>query len=210
MALIDVVKEITSGYEVEESSFCGLGFGKGQILNLKENVTQELFTDMFAKICKIFGFPSYVHFFYGYIWQKDGEILAYNLYEKQYHYDVVTIFILKRMPLGKKVKFEEYAKLDGLVRETLSEHELIYNNFLHYDYIDGAYTIWGVNAKTVCLVTIKKNSLKFYCSKKEPYENGMTQVVPHYSQKKHITLRNLDTVQQALEDCLNFEQKDEL
>ena len=205
MALIDIVQEITSGYELETSSFSGFfGLGRGKIVNLKEDVTQELFLNMFAKICKKFGLPSYVHSFYGYIWQKDGEILAYNLYEKQYNYDVIAFFIFKRMPLGKKLTYEEDAKLNGAVKEILAKHELNYDNFVHY--VDRKYMMWGENAETQILLILHKKSMEFYCSKKEPYENGLTRVVPHYSCKKRINLSDLSAVQQALEDCLNVEE----
>lgn len=76
---MEIVQELANGYEFETSSWVRLfGYVKGKMINLKEDITDELFSNIFTKICELLGTPVYVHSYYGYIWKVNGEIFAYN------------------------------------------------------------------------------------------------------------------------------------
>lgn len=204
MALTDIVQQIINGHEFEVSTYGGvLGFAKGKIINLNDDVTDELFSNLFTKICELLGTPIYVHSYYGYIWKVNGEVLAYNIYEKNYHYDVVAFYILNKMPMGKKLKYNEYVQIDEVVKQVFTEHNLNSTSFVHY--IDRKFMFWGDSANEQSLLILKNYSLEFYRSKKEPYKDGMTRVVPYYSRKEHISLRDISKLKRTLHKCFIVE-----
>lgn len=200
MSLTEIVQQLTNGYEIETSSLGGLlSFVKGKMIHLKAAVTNELFSNIFMKICGLLGTPVYVHSYYGYIWKADDKIFAYNLYEKELHNeDFITFFILNTL-IGKKLKYSEYDKIDKVVKQVFSDHNLNSDDYVHY--IDRSFMYRGESTDMQYLLIIKPHSLSFYCSKKEPYKEGLTKVVPHYFRKEQISLSDLSTVKSIIQKC---------
>lgn len=204
MTLTDTVQQIINGHEFEVSTYRGLlGSVKNKVINLKEDVTDELFSSLFTKICGLLGTPIYVHSYYGYIWKVNDEVLAYHVYEKNYHYEVVAFFILNKMPMGKKLKYSEYVQIDEVVKQVFAEHHLNSNNFIHY--IDGEFMFWGESADESDLLILKPRSSKFYRWKKEPYKEGTTSITPWYSRREHLSMRHISKVKDALQKCFVME-----
>lgn len=46
------------------------------------------------------------------------------------------------MPIGKKLKYGEYAQINEVVKHVFSEHNLNRNNIVHY--IDRKYCFWAI------------------------------------------------------------------
>lgn len=204
MALTDTVQKIIDGHEFEVSAHRGsLGFIKGKMIHLKEDVTNELFSNFFTKICELLGAPMYVHSSYGYIWKVNGEVLSYRLYEKNYHYEVIAFYILNRLPVGKKLKYHEYVQIDEMVKQVFAEHNLISTDFVHY--ADRKFMFLGGNTDEQILLILKPHFLEFYCSKKEPYKDGMTKVVPCYSRKEPVSFMDISKLKRTLCNCFKAE-----
>ena len=206
MALIEIVHEILKEYDFEmKRNRVFLGFGNGKKITLKNNVTEKEFFDLFSKICELLGAPNFVHSYYGFIWKSNGEFLALNIIEESYGCDVTSLFLFRKMPIGRKVTYHDYNQIEEFVKQTFSDHDLNCSRFVHY--CDGKFIYLGDSPNTQCFVILKKHKMEFYCSSKKSFGDGMTSVVPRYSRKEKISLRDLSTIQQALQNCFNVDSR---
>ncbi len=200
MALLEIVQKILNEYEYEIApSRVFLGFSNGKKIKLKKDITEEQFFDLFSNICERLGVPIYVHSYYGFIWKKNGEFLSLNTIEESYGCNVTAIFVLSRMPIGKKVNYNEYAQIEGIVKQVFSNHNLNCNRFVHYH--DEKFIFVGDSTETECILILKKHFLEFYYSKKEPLGNGMERIIPRYTRKENISLNDLSNVKSTLQNC---------
>ena len=200
MAFIETVQEIVSGYSFEVAAYRGLfGIRKGKRIEIKEEVTAERFSDLFAKLSQSLGSPIFVHSYYGFLWEKDGECLALNTVEKSYEVQVSTIFVLRKIPIGKKLPYAQYAQIEKGIQQVFGEQKLAVDPFVHYR--GGQISCFGNNDETQCLLVLKPRSLAFYCFSKEPLGEGMMRMVPRYARTERISLQDGSTVREALRNC---------
>lgn len=199
MALIDIAYDILTEYKYEVvSNRVFFGFSNGKRIKLKNNITVEQFFNLFSKICEFLGVPIYVHSNYGFIWKNNSEYLALNTIEEYYGNDVTSVFVFSKMPIGKKLNYNDYAQIKEIVKQVFYEHNLNCSDFV---YSDKRFTIIGESTETQCLLILKQHSLEFYFSSKESLSNGMTKVMPRYSRKENISLSDISTVKQTLQKC---------
>lgn len=200
MAMMEIAKEIVRGREFEVTS-CSLifGIGKGEMIKLKEDFSPEEFSAAFSDLCGKLGEPKFVHSSDGYIWEKDGEVLVLTTIQKSYECEVLAFIVYKKMPIGKKIGYEEYKQIVATVKEVFSEHGLDSKDFIHYR--GGKFTFWELNDNVQVLLVLKQNALEFYYSTKEQSEYGFQRVVPRYVRKERISLKDLSTVKRALNSC---------
>ncbi len=200
MSLIEIAQEILKEYEYEVAPYCAfLGFFKGKKIKLKKDVTEEQFFDLFSNICEMLGDPCYVHSYYGFIWEKDGEIFSLNTIEESYGCIVTAIFVISRMPIGKKINYNEYAQIEEIVKQVFSVHNLNYNCLPHYH--DAKFIFVGEGTEKTCLLILKQHSLEFYYSEKEQLGGGRTRIIPRYSRRENISLSDLSKVKILLQNC---------
>lgn len=203
MTSAETIGEIIEGYETETSSLGGIfSFVKGKAIALKAKVTEERFSTLFEKACRILGAPAYVHSYYGYLWAANGKVLGYNLYEKNYNDEAMVFFILNRMPYGKKWEYREYVQTDETVKEVFAEHDVCARGFIHYT--AGEFMILGDRADAEYAITLKPRSLEFYCSSKESC-GELTKIVPRCFRKEAVSCKDLSGLKSALRRC--FEEK---
>ena len=204
MALIDIAYDILNGYEFEVAPnrvfFC---LSNGKKIKLKNNITVEQFFNLFSKISESLGAPVCVHSYYGFIWENNGEFLALNTIEENYGCDVTSVFVFSKMPIGKKMNYDDYTQIEEIVKQVFSDHKLNCSRFVHY--CDRKFTILGDSTETQCLLILKQHSLEFYCSSKESMGNGMTRVTPSYSRKEKISLSDKSTIKQTLQNCFEVD-----
>ena len=190
MTLLDRIQKIINDCEIKseyEISSVGVLLNKRRKIKLNEPITQELFCDLFKKTCDEFGsLPTHVDSYYGYIWTIGTEYLSYNVIEEYYNCDFIVFFIFNKMPMGKKLEFQEYVRIDGTVRLVLSEHDFAYDNYLHY--FGNSFRFIADNDTKEYLLTVTKRSLVIHCLKKEPIGDRMTKMIPQYTKKEKIKL----------------------
>lgn len=200
MALFEIIQKIIDKSEYDISPIRGFfGLNKGKKIKLKAKATQELFSDIFQKICKILGSPIYVHTYYGYMWEKNGEFLSYNIIEEYYQDETIDFFLFNRFPSGKKLNYQDYIQKVETIKQVFADHNLACNDYINY--FDNGLIFLGNNNETQCLILIKRRSLFFYYSQKEPLENGMTKLIPCYTRKKRIVFSDTVTIKRAAENC---------
>lgn len=204
MSLFDIMQNVLKKYEYEVSATREfLVLKKGRNIKLKAQVTQELFLNIFEGIKAILGSPVYVHTHYGYVWERSGEYLAYNIFEEGYNYEVIRLYFFNKLPSGQKLKYQDYEQIVGAVKEVFAEHNLKSNNFISY--IDNTFIFLGENNNTMCIISIKRRSLSFGYSKKEPISDGMTRMIPQYTRKKVILSYDPATIGSLIQSCFDKE-----
>lgn len=200
MALIDVACKVLKEYEFEVApNRVFLGFSNGKKIKLKIDITVEQFFNLFSKISELLGVPVCVHSYYGFIWKNNGEYLALNTIEESYGCDVTSVFVFNKMPIGKKLNYDNYTQIEEIVKQVFSDHNLNCDRFVHYG--NKRLMFLGDNAETQCLLILKRHSLEFYCSSKEPLDDKRTRVIPRYSRKEKISLSEISTIKQSLQNC---------
>ena len=195
MVLMEIAQQILNEYEFEVN---------GKKIKIKSDLTEELFFNVFSKICKLLSVPTYVHSYYGFIWEKNNEFLALNTVEESYGCDAITVFVFSKMPIGKKLNYNEYAQIEKVVNQVFHDHSLNCDSFVHY--CDRKFTFFGDSAEMQCLLILKQNSLEFCCSTKQPLSDGMARLVPRYSRKENISLSELSVLKQKIQNCFNIKQ----
>lgn len=179
------------GFEVSASN--------KNVLLLKRTSTIELFNDIFIKLSNTFGDPEFVHSFYGFMWKYENEFLAYNISEPKYGHDVITFYIIKKIPLGKKINYEFYIKIVDAVKQELRDQNLDCESYIHYN-SDKAFTFFAKNNSARCIIMIKHRTLSFYYSKQTD-AIGSKSIV---RKKLKIKLQNIVSIQNSLLRCFEL------
>lgn len=200
MSLSDAVEEIIDGYTYKTAAERGiLGRKKGKKIVLREECTQQLFSDLFQKTCAALGDPVSVHSYYGFVWEKEGEALACNMIERYPGYDAIEYFLFRKVPSGRKISYREYVQIVGAVRRVFAAHGFSWGESACY--FDDEFFFLGNGPSKDCFLNIKRHSLFFSVSTKEPLREGMVRVVSVYKKKVKILLRDAATVERMTESC---------
>ena len=202
MALIEVAKKILNEYDYKFEVLphrAFLRFGKGKKIEIKKQFTEEQFFKVFSRFNELLGSPICVHSYYGFIWEKNGEFIAFNTIEENYGCDITAIFVLSKIPFGKNVSFNEYSQIEEIVKQVFLERNLNCNRFMHY--CDGNFSFFGDSDDLQYLLILKQKSLEFYCSTKEPMEDGKVKMMPLYFRKERILLSDLPNLSDIIQKC---------
>lgn len=198
MELNDKMQDILKGYDYEIANCKILFFNtKDKIIRLKKD-EPELFSELFNRMCAQFGSPVYVDAYYGFIWQADDKVLTLNSIEESYNHTVTTVYVLSKIPLGRKMKYAEYSRIEETVKQVFSDNNVDYCPFARF--FGGKIVFFGTNDGCQCMLAIKQRYLEFYYSVKEPFGDGI-RLIPRYVKKESITLSDLSTVKEALINC---------
>ena len=198
MELTEKLHDILKGYEYEIGNRKLLFFNtKDKIIKLKKD-EPELFSELFNRMCAQFGSPDYVDAYYGFIWQADGKVITLNSIEENYNYTVTTVYVLRKIPLGRKMKYSEYSRIEETVKQVFSDNNVDYCPFATL--FGGRIVVFGTNDECQCMLAIKKRYLEFYYSVKEPFGDAF-RLIPRYARKENISLSDLSTVKEALKNC---------
>ena len=151
----------------------------------------------------VFGEPSYVHSFYGYIWILEDGVLSFAA-EDFYNYFEVSALFLDKVPFGKKIKYEEYKKVIDTVDSTFASFGyVVESNHLGY-YNSIGFVFWGRKQNDGCYIFLKEHSMNFYSFKYEEIEN-VQKVCPQRHKKKRVNVKNTASIKTAIISCFNEE-----
>lgn len=196
MDLFELAVNIVGESEFEVSSVRG---GRGKAIKLKEQVLSERFSAMIENIRETLGCPSFVHTYYGFIWEKDGKFLAFNAIEEYYNYEVISFFVFDKLPRGKKLNYRDYVQIVEAVGEVFSKRNLVFNDFIHYH--DNTFCFLADSREEQCILTIKRRSLFFGYCQKEYSDDGTIRMIPRYSKNKALLSWNPQTIRNAVQSC---------
>ena len=205
MTVSEITQNIIGKHDFEivpERYFVGIK--KGTKIRINEDSTNELFAELYDRVCQAYGTPSFVHSYYGFIWERDGKYLALATIEENYQYEVIDLFIFNRLPRGKKLRYQDYADIVQAVKQVCQNNNLTFNSYLHYH--DKTFYFMPENDETFCLIMIKPHSLFFALSQKEHMEDGATKVIPGYTRRKILMGNGVSTIKKAVEDCFVAEK----
>lgn len=161
----------------------------------------EKFTLIFEQMKTVFGEPSYVHSFYGYIWILEDGVLSFAA-EDFYNYFEVSALFLDKVPFGKKIKYEEYKKVIDTVDSFFASFGyVVESNHLGY-YNSIGFVFWGRKQNDGCYIFLKEHSMNFYSFKYEEIENGQ-KVYPQRHKKKRVNVKNTASIKTAIISCFN-------
>lgn len=200
MTTPEIMQNIIGDHDVEvvpERGFVGIK--KGTKIRIKEQLLNELFAELYDKTCETYGRPIFVHSYYGYIWKKDGEYIALTVIEENYHYEVITFFILDKLPRGKKLSYTDYSQIVQTVKGIFAEHNLTIKEYLHYH--DKTFYFMPENDEAHCILMINPHSLFFALSKKENMQDGATKIIPRFTRKKILPTNSASEIKRAVEAC---------
>lgn len=205
MSLSEIARDVIGGCEYETSPVRGLfGGEKGTKIKINEAYTPELFDSIFRDLCERLGNPIYVHSYYGFVWKKEGEFLAYNFIEEYCHGDAIDLFLFRKLPCGKKLTYAYYTQVVQTVKETFAERGFSCNGDRFYNF-DHTFYFFGDQKERQCLLSLKGSSLFFSCMRKEPIDGCMTRMVPLYTRKKRILSGDPTAVRRAVQGCFEEE-----
>ena len=201
MSLLEWSQTLLNGYQYKTKHICSiLNTNKGLKIELTEKYKPSRFEELFTKIFESFDAPVYVHSYYGYIWEKNGEYLALNVIEEYYQIDTIVLYLFNKLPKGNKLTYIDYTEMVDNVKHVLANHQLsICEQSIYYN--AKAYLFLAESPKNSCLISIKRKRLTFYYSKKEQLGNDTTRICPLYTRKRALHLCDSMTVRQALENC---------
>lgn len=196
MDLFELAKNIAGESEFEVSSVHG---NRGKAIKLKKQVLPESFSAMLEKIREALGSPSFVHTYYGFIWEKDGNFLAFNAIEEYYNYEVIAFFIFDKLPHGKKLSYRDYTEIVEAVGEVFSKQNLVFHEYIHYH--DKAFWFLADGREAQCILTVKRRSLFFGYCQKEYSDDGTIRMIPRYSKNKALLSWNPQTIRNTVQSC---------
>lgn len=204
MTLLEIVQKIIYEREFEITSIHGFfGIKKGTNIKLEERFSHEKFSELFNKICETLGNPIYIHSYYGFMWEKDGNFLAYNAIEEYCQNEAIHFFIFDKLPRGKKLKYQYYTQIVETVKQIFANQNLFFADIIHY--YNKNFCFLAENNKTRCILMIKRYSLFFGYSQKEPLEDGTVKMTPRYTRKKKMLFDDVAVIKREVESCFIVE-----
>lgn len=189
--MLDLIKQLISQYNYTIKTFRPYGIFscvKAEQIKIEDTATTEMFLNILNILTEEFGEPIFVHSYYGFIFERDKKYIACNIIEENYGYDVLDIFIFKKIPLGKKIAYSTYLQVDNTVKIFADEMSLNFTFGNHY--AENQFLYYIGNNRFQILITIKKTELLYYILKVVPEETG-TRAIPQYNGKKIISLSEI-------------------
>ena len=205
MSTIEILKDIVKEYKYDVTSYsCGfLKSNKGSKIQLNENPTQELFSSLTESLKNTFGTPVYMHAYYGMIWENGGQYIAFNLIEEGCHFDLIDIFVLDKIPGGKKLTYQKYDLINETIMQTFDECGFARNasggfSLTGFGYTDIGFMYIVSNEKIQWFLQLKNDRLSCYFSDLTAVDSNMTRVTPRYRCKKFVNANDPETIKNAM------------
>lgn len=111
MSLLEWSQTLLNGYQYKTKHIRSiLNTNKRLKIELTERYKPSRFEELFTKICESMDTPVYVHSYYGYIWEKNGEYLALNVIEEYYQIDTIVLYLFNKLPKGNKLTYIDYTE----------------------------------------------------------------------------------------------------
>jgi len=207
MTVIDIIKDLIKDYKYKISTqrYGILGIYKATKIQLNEKNTEGLFTSIINSINNEFGAPVYIHSYYGLIWTKDGKYISCNIIEEIYGSDFMDIFLFDKIPLGRKLTYNEYDFIDKTIQQVFGRFGFICNSLVNYNRNGFAYIV--LNDKMQWLLQIKGKNMTCYFSDICKVDTETSKVTPRYWCKKRVNLKKLETIKNAMEQSFSENAK---
>ncbi|MDE6676312.1 MAG: hypothetical protein K2K12_01190 [Clostridia bacterium] len=169
---------------------------KARKIKIEEEITAELFTDIFCGLIQAFGNPVFVHSYYGFIFEGDGKYIAYNIIDETYNCGVLDIIIFNKIPAGKKISYKLYSQVNDTVKTLAIENGFRFDDITHYAENQMVYLL--ESDRVAIFFIIKSNELLYFLSKLIPNEMGH-RVVPQSSGKESAGWSDISQLREVLE-----------
>lgn len=207
MAVMDIIKDLIIDYKYKISTqrYGILGLYKATKVQLNEKNTEDLFTSIINSINNEFGAPVYIHSYYGLIWSKDGKYISCNIIEENYGCEFMDIFLFDKIPLGRKLTYNEYDFIDRTIKQVFDKFGFICNTLVNYNC--NIFTYTALNEKMEWLLQIKGKNMTCYFSDICKIDAVTSKMTPHYWCKKRVSLKSLETIKNAMEQSFSENAK---
>lgn len=199
VTMLDLIKKLIAPYK-----YCVKAYRPHGIffpltvkqIEIEEKDITETFENILNSLIKEFGKPCFVHSYYGFLFERGGNFVAYNIIEQTYCCETINIFIFKKMPSGKKIAYDVYSQVDTSIRKFTEKIGFPCPVGINH-YNDNRFFYLLNNDKFQILIIIKKHTLTYYISKLTAEEMGI-RVVPVYNGLVTINFTNESSLNYAL------------
>lgn len=182
-----------------------LGLNKGKKIQFEEKITEELFTSLIASLNHQFGIPIFIHSHYGLIWHKDDKYICCKLIEEIYGSDFLYIFLFDKVPLGKRLAYNDYCAIDEAIKQVFNEYGFKCNTPVNYNSFGFAYSVSDGNIEW--LLQLKGKILACYFADVTVIDSKTQKITPRYWCKKIINSNNTSTIKNAMKQSFCENQK---
>lgn len=200
MTLLEVTQKIIAEHKYIINPIRSiLGIKKGTCIKLLDKAEPELFSELYNAICDRLGIPLYVHSYYGYIWESNGECLAYNCLIEGCDYWVINFFIFRHLPCGKKLTYPEYTQFVDTINQIFTSNNLTFIGYIHYH--NNMFSFEAENKEEKCDLYIGKKLLIFHRLQKETMESNIISVKHRYTRQNKPSTIDLTNITREVENC---------
>ncbi len=197
-----LAEDLLSGYETENSCRKGIfGIRTGKVFGLKGEYDEKVFAELSDKIRKKLGDPDFVHGELGYVWKMGNGFLTCGVTEISYGCDRTEVGIYKKLPLGKKVAFSDYAEITDRVKRIFAERGISVSGNLFY-FWKGYFFFFRGQDKTYMLSIVRKRFVFAY-SATERRSDGAETARPVFRREKRLRRCDADEIAGESENCLD-------
>lgn len=111
--MIDLIKKAISSYKYELLPYsCDLyGEENAHKIRLDTDASVEKFCDIFNALKEVLGDPVYVHSYYGFVFVKNGKVVAFNAADETDGRTFSDIFLFDKEPSGNNFDYEFFLSL---------------------------------------------------------------------------------------------------
>lgn len=214
IALSETVQKIIDGRATETYSNGFLGINRGTRIKLKSGSTEKgLFTELYHKTCELFGEPTAIHSYYGFIWDSGNGFLTLSTVQEGYDWFSYNFFIFEKMPHGNKLSYRDYSQTVETVKRIFAEHGLSFKRkdgtltLVAQYYNNKQFSFLAEGENTQCLLTIKRNYMFFGYSRKEVLDKGMARIKPLCAREKKMRFTDPAVIERELKSCFEEASK---